>query len=169
MSKKVTKVPVREISDGIKVKGFYRLNLTEDRDGEEVIVGDSGWVQNQITNLGRLNYLVESLGAIGGSSQIAYMALGTGAVPAATATGLAGEVQVRASVTPATSGSSAVQFTATFASGASFVTAQQSIANIGLFAVSSAAGGQIFAGNTYNSSPCATNQNVNATYTICFS
>jgi hypothetical protein len=43
--------------------------------------------------------------------------------------------------------------------------------NVGLFNVSgpTTASGTLFAGNTYTSSSCATNQNVNATYDIIFS
>lgn len=156
--------------DGIKAKGMFRLQLTEDINGETKIVGDSGWKSNQITNLGFNDFLVSALGGISGSSQVTYMALGSGGVPVATATSLSGEVQVRAAVTAATSSTSkSVQFTATFSSANSFVTNTQNISNIGLFATSTQAGGTLFAGNTYTSSSCATNQNVNATYAINFS
>jgi hypothetical protein len=60
--------------------------------------------------------------------------------------------------------------TATFASANSFITATASISNIGLFQTSgpTTASGTLYAGNTYTSSSLATNQNVNATYTITF-
>lgn len=146
------------------VRGFYRVQITNE-DGS--LHGDSGWHENQITNLGFNWYLAGLLGAIASSSQVSFVALGTGTVPGAAATTLDGEVVKRTGVTAATSSSSkAVQFTATFTSGGSFVTDTRSIANIGLFASSSA--GTLFAGNTYNSSSCATNQNVNVTYTISF-
>ena len=158
------------VSEGLKAKGLFRLNITENHDGQEVIVGDSGWRENQITNLGFNDFLVSALGAIAGSSQITYMALGSGTQPAAAGTALQGEVVVRAAVTAATSSTSkSVQFTATFASANSFVTNTQNISNVGLFATSTQGAGQIFAGNTYASSACATNQNVNATYVINFS
>lgn len=151
------------MNDGIKVKGSYRLQLVED--GK--IVGDSGWHDNQITNLGFNWYLAGLLGKISGSSQIGYAALGTGGVPATGDTTLTGEVTGRAAVTAATSSTSkAVQFTATFSSANSFVTATRNISNIGLFATNT--GGTLFAGNTYASSSCATNQDVNVTYTITF-
>jgi len=144
-------------NEGIAVKGFYRVHITED----DKIVGDSGWYQNQVTNEGFRNYLVRLLGAIASSSQIGYVGLGSGSEPGAAATTLEGEVESRASVTAATSSDSkAVQFTATFASGDSFVTNTQNLSNIGLFATDS--GGTLFAGNTYASSSCATNQNVNS-------
>lgn len=153
-------------TEWIRIKGTYRLQITE----EDRIVGDSGWLANQVTNEGFRNFLARSLGALSGSSQVTHVALGTGAAPASNATSLSGEVQVRAAVTAATSTNSrAVTFTATFSSANSFVTDTRNLSNIGLFATSAAAGGTIFAGNTYASSSCATNQNVNVTYTISFS
>ena len=163
------------IKDNTKVRGFFRVHIEED--GK--IVGDSGWHENQITNLGFNNFIVSSLGAIAGSSQVTYAALGTGGAPVATATSLSGEVStngsgsvVRAAVTAATSSNSkALVNTATFSSAASFISAAANISNIGLFGVSgpTTASGTLFAGNTYTSSALATNQNVNITYTINFS
>lgn len=161
--------------EGLKIRGFYRLQITE-LDG--TITGDSGWKENQVTNDGFNNYLVKTLGAIAGSAQISHMALGTGSAPAASATSLNGEVVtngsssvVRSAVTAATSSSSkTVRFTATFSSANSFLTASANISNVGMFNVSgpTTASGTLFAGNTYTSSSCATNQNVNATYDIIF-
>lgn len=161
--------------EGLKIRGFYRLQITEE-DG--TITGDSGWKENQVTNDGFNNYLVKTLGAIAGSAQISHMALGTGTAPAASATSLNGEVVtngsssvVRSAVTAATSSSSkTVRFTATFSSANSFLTASANISNVGMFNVSgpTTASGTLFAGNTYTSSSCATNQNVNATYDIIF-
>lgn len=155
------------MEDGMKVKGMFRVQITED--GK--VVGDSGWHENQVVNLGFNQYLVSTLGAIAGSKQIGYMALGTGTAPGAAATGLEGEVVKRAAVTAATSsGSKTVRFTATFASSDAFVTDTRTIKNIAL--VNNAASSDahtIFSGNTYATSTVATNQAVNATYDIIFS
>ena len=152
------------MNDGIKVKGCYRIQITED----DEIVGDSGWHENLVVNLGFNQYLVSTLGAIAGSKQISHMALGSGAAPGAADTTLAGEVEARTAVTAATTtGSKTLRLTATFGSSDNFVTNTQNISNVGLFNTS--AGGTIFAGNTYASSSCATNQNVQATYDIIFS
>jgi len=161
--------------ENTKVRGMFRVHLEED--GK--IVGDSGWHENQITNLGFNNFIVSSLGSISGSAYIAYAALGTGGAPAATATTLSGEVStngsgsvVRAAVTAATSSTSkSLVNTATFSSSNSFITASANISNIGLWNISgpTTASGTLFAGNTYTSSALATNQNVNITYTINFS
>ena len=152
--------------EGLKIRGFYRVQIEDS--GE--IVGDSGWHENQVTNLGFNQYLVSTLGAIAGSKVVTHMALGTGGAPAAADTVLAGEVQVRAAVTAATSSSSkTLNLTATFASAVSFVTDTRNISNIALCHTSTKDAATIFSGNTYASSAVATNQNVNATYNIVFS
>ena len=152
------------MQDGLKIKGMFRLKITEN--GK--IIGDSGWKQNQITNDGFNDYLCKALGAVSGSKQVSHLALGTGGVPAASATTLAGEVQARQAVTAASSSSSkTIRFTGTFSSANSFVTASANVSNIGLFNSSST--GTLFAGNTFASSAVATNQNVNSTYDIIFS
>lgn len=157
------------VYEGVKIKGIYRLQI--DEGGE--IVGDSGWMENAVTNEGFRDYLARSLGAISSSKQITHAALGTGTAPGASATTLDGEVTHNASsrdaVSAATSSSSkAVTFTGTFASADSHNTTTVNISNIGLFQQSNTNTGTIFAGNTYASSSWATNQSVNYTYTISF-
>lgn len=150
--------------DGIKIKGSYRLQISE---GDK-IVGDSGWLENQVVNLGFNDYLCQLLGGMAGSKQVTHLALGTGGAPATDDTSLAGEVDARAALTAATSNTSKkLRCTATFNSSDNFVTDTQNLSNIGL--VNTSAAGTIFAGNTYASSSCATNQNVNVTYDIDFS
>ena len=162
------------MEDGVKLNGFYRVHITEDRDGKEVIVGDSGWHKNILTNLGIQNYLAYTLAASAGSKQIGFIAIGTGGTPATDAVVLVGEIMGsthRKAVTKAFSarttsnGSATMQFTATFASSDSFLTGASNISNIGLFAATTT-NDTLFAGNTYASSACATNQNVNVTYEI---
>lgn len=160
---------VESPSDALRVKGMYRVQIEDN--GE--IVGDSGWHKNQITNLGFQNFLCALLGKTTGSIQVTHLELGTGGAPAATDTDLAGPalgtggVAIRQAVSVAVNSSKTVQFTGTFSSSNSFVSSTQNISNIGLFGTSS--GGTLFAGNTYASSSCATNQNVNVTYSIAFS
>jgi hypothetical protein len=155
------------------IKGFSRVQITEDQpDGNVKVVGDSGMVgPNQITNLGFLNYLVKLLGNSAGSKQVGYVALGTGSAPNASHVVLNGEIMAstqRKAVTFGSSGSTTAQFTATFASSDSFLSASAALSNIGLFAAATS-DDTLFAGNTYTSSTCATNQNVNVTYQIRFS
>ena len=155
------------------IKGFSRVQITEDQpDGKVKVVGDSGMVgPNQITNLGFLNYLVKLLGASAGSKQVGFVALGTGSAPNASHVVLNGEIMdstQRKAVTFGSVGSTTAQFTATFASSDSFLSAAANLSNIGLFAAATS-DDTLFAGNTFTSSSCATNQNVNVTYQIRFS
>ena len=156
-------------SDGMKVQGFFRVQLTEDGKG---VVGDSGWQKNQVTDLGIRQYVVDWL-CSGAGKSVTHLALGTGGAPASNATSLSGELSGssgagRQGVTSSIVASGTAQFTGAFASANSFVTATANISNIGLFNTSTVGGGTIFAGNTFASSSCATNQSVNATYQIRF-
>lgn len=157
----------RNKADHVKVKGFFRINIEDN--GK--IIGDSGWVPNLVTNVGFQLYLADNIGKSSGSKQIGYVALGTGGAPIATDVVLAGEIMAstqRKAVTYANVSSKTSQFTATFASSDSFITAASNISNIGLFATTST-NDTLFAGNTYTSSSLNTNQNVNITYQIRFS
>ena len=158
---------------GIKLRGFFRLQITEDRKGKEKIVGDSGWKKNQVTNLGIQDYLLDWLvGDTGNGKSITHIYLGTGTAPASNGTSLNGEIvdatDSRKAVSTSLISSRTAQFTAAFASSASFVTAAKNISNIGLINTLTTNIGTIFAGNTFASSSLATNQNVNATYQIRF-
>lgn len=147
------------------VRGFSRVRIVNE-DGS--FAGDSGMVgPNQVTNLGFNQYLVMSLGSIAGSKYVTHAALGTGTVPGASDTSLAGEVGTRTAVTAASSsGSKTLRLTATFPAGWHTSSSAYDISNIGVFNTSS--GGTLFAGNTYASSSCASNQAVNITYDFVF-
>ncbi len=151
--------------EAVSLRGFYRIQIVEPT-GE--VVGDSLWNQNQVTNDGINQFLVSALGSLSGSKYVSHLALGTGGAPAAAATSLTGEVGSRTAVTAATSSTSkTLRLTATFPSGWHTSTgAGYNISNIGAF--NSSSGGTLFAGNTYTSSACASNQAVNVTYDITF-
>ena len=149
-------------------KGFYHVRIVNS-DGS--IAGDSGYCgPNQITNLGYQNYLCALLGNTTGSVQVKYMALGTGTAPAVAGVTLDGEVMSstkRTAVTVAVSSNSkAVRFTATFPSG--FLSTTSTLQNIGLYNTTTTSD-TLFAGNTYATSTCASNQACNCTYDISFS
>jgi hypothetical protein len=153
------------VSEGLRIKGSFRLRIRED--GE--IVGDSGWHQNQVTNLGVNNYLAQMLGGMAGSTPVGFLCIGSGTEPGAAATALEGEVVSRQAVTANSSNTSfKIQFTGTFASTDNFVDSTYNISNIALANSADSAGGTIFCGNTYLSSSCATNQNVECTYDVDF-
>lgn len=150
-------------SEKVGVRGFFHVQIV---DGGKVI-GDSGWNENTVVNLGFNQYLCMSLGSSTGSKYVTHMALGTGAGPAAADTALGSEVGTRQGVTFATSsGSKTARFTATFAAGWHSSASAYNISSIGLY--NTVSGGTVFAGNTYASSSCASNQAVNATYDIIF-
>jgi len=166
MNKQITKDPV-------KLRGFFRLQITEDENGKEKIVGDSGWHENQVTNLGIQDYLIDWLvGDTASGKSITHMYLGSGGAIASNDTALAGEIvdatNSRKAVSTSIISSRTAQFTAAFESSAGFVTTSHDIDNIGLINTLTTELGTIFAGNTYASSSLATNQNVNATYQIRF-
>ncbi len=146
--------------DGLKVQGFFRVQLTEDGKG---VIGDSGWNKNQVTDLGIRQYVVDWL-CSGAGKSVTHMALGTGTIVAATATALIGELthstSGRAAVSSSVVASGTAQFTGAFASAASFVTTTANISCIGLYNTSTTGIGTLFAGNTFASSSCATNQSV---------
>lgn len=162
---------MKRLKDSVKVRGFYRLNIVEHDNGEMKVVGDSGWVPNQITNYGYETGIVGSFGGVAGSKQPTHAALGIGTVPASNATGLDSELTdaagCRISLTPSAVSSKTLQFVGTLASNT--VTANRTINNIGLFATSAITAGTIIAGNTYATSQLQTNQSVNITYQIRFS
>lgn len=155
----------------VKMRGLFRINIIEHKeDGTTEVVGDSGWLENQICNTGYDNYLSRVIAALAGSSLASFAALGTGTAPASSTTGLPGELTdaagCRCTLASSTTGSKTAQFTFNLASN--IITAARTINNVGLFAVSTTALGSIFAGNTYATSSLATNQSVNGTYQIQF-
>lgn len=150
------------MEENIKLRNMYRVQIVDmDGEVEYAVAGDSGFMNNQVTNLGYLN-LVKLLGTGLTGSQISHVGVGTGGTISSSATALPGEVVKRAALTAASNGSTALQMTATFASSASFITAAANLSNIGLFPASAAS--TIMAGGTYASSLCNTNQNINVTY-----
>lgn len=162
-------------NSAIKIKGMFRLQIEDGPSGK--IVGDSGWVENLVTNAGFSN-IVNLLGSSLAGTKFTSIALGTGGAPVASSTALAGELSYNSSgsnsrinVNSANSGSTTLRNTATFASGASFITTTYNISNIGLFNVSGplTSSGSLFCGTTYSSSALASNQQVNVTYDLVFS
>ena len=157
------------MADGIKVKGFYRVQLTEGKGKDLKVVGDSGWRKNTVVNEGFDDFLCRLLANTTSSKQVGYIEIGTGTAPNATHDTLNGGLgsDNRVAVTVSISQSKTARFTATFNSSDSFLGGQSNLRNIGLIDVNTAAG-SMFAASTYASSTCDTNQNVNVTYDIGF-
>lgn len=153
--------------ESVKVKGFFRIQLNED--GK--VVGDSGWRENQVTNLGFQDYLCKGLGGMSGSKQITHAMFGTGTAPGAADTALEGEITdvaaARCAVTASTIASKTVQFA--FTLNSSVYTDAHTIQNVGLINHSSTAtAGTIFSGATFTTSNLATNMSINGSYQIRF-
>lgn len=151
-----------KLKDTMKIKGFARVQLI-DNDGR--VIGDSGWNRNTVVNLGFQDYVCATIGAVAGSKQATYMAIGTGTAPAADATSLNGETGVRVTTSNSVVASKTLQATCQFAG--SDMEGTCTIQNIALANVS--AEGTILCGTTYATSQWASNQNVNATYQLRFS
>jgi len=161
----------KQTNDGAGVKGFFRLNVVDHaEDGSTKVVGDSGWKENLVTNLGFQHFVIEPMGAIAGSSTVGSFALGTGTEPGATATSLDAELSdaagCRFALTPSVVSSKTLQMVGTLASN--IVTANRTIKNVGIFGVSTTAVGSMLAGNTFATSQLQTNQSVNVTYQLRF-
>lgn len=150
-------------AEKMNVKGFAKMQLLDAKSGK--IVGDSGWVKNQVVDLGFQDYIVGAVGGLGGSKQVSNMAIGTGGAPAASATALSGETGVRVTTSNSVISSKTLQATAQFSGTAMGTTC--TIQNVAL--VNTSSGGTILAGTTYATSQWASNQNVNATYQLRFS
>lgn len=151
------------------VRGFFRVKIVN-QDGS--LHGDSGWRENEITNLGYQDYLCNLLGGQAASKFVNCIAIGTGTAPGAAATSLPNELggssrrATGANFSVAVSSDSKqVEFKGTFSSNGA-VTTQSTLQNIGLFHTTN--GGTLFAGNTYTTSTCDSNQAVNVTYKISF-
>jgi hypothetical protein len=149
------------MKDGMKLKGFLRVRIGEDKKGKPKIVGDSGWLENQIVNLGWQDYIFASIGAVAGSKQIGRLVLGTSGAPASNATALGGETRRSSDLGVVTSGSFSLVCTTNFVSG----TAGGNISNAALIN-DTASDGTIMCGAAFASSAWASNQAVSVTYTL---
>lgn len=155
-----------EMNSECGVRGFFRLQIEEN--GK--VVGDSGWRENLVTNYG-FQQITDAIAGQGGVKTVSHVALGTGGAPIASDSTLSGEIMAstqRGAVTYAQVSSKTAQWTCTFASSASFITAASSISNLGLFGTT-ATNGSLLCGNTYTSSSLNTNQNCQITYQLRFS
>ena len=148
--------------DSVSVRGFTRLQIVDRK--TKKIVGDTGWLQNQITNYGFNSCLVAA--PIGAASvQAAGFVLGSGAAPASSAVELAGSNSDQYSAFGQSSviSSMTARMTASFAGSNSTMA---TLANIGVLAAST---GSLICGNTFASSSLGGDQNINASYELRYS
>lgn len=155
------------MKDKIPLRGFWRIQIGEDNpDGSTKIVGDSGWIENQIVNLGWRDYVFSNMheDLSDSTKQIKRLILGTGSAPAAAATSLPGETVRSSDIDATASASTKLRFTTNFASG-DHPTGTPTIANAGLIN-DTASAGTIFCGATYSGSQWQSNQGVSCTYDL---
>ena len=152
-------------NDGLKLQGFFRIRLGEEKEGKGIIVGDSGWNKNEVMNLGFQNYVCALIGGVAGSKQVGAMVIGTGGTPNVTDTALPGETK-RQSCGNATVSSKTMRATLSIASG-DHPGGTPAISNIALIETT-ASDGTIMCGNTYASSAWNSNQGLSATYELRF-
>ena len=68
----------------IVLTGMSRIKIGERKDGKLKVVGDSGWCQNEVTNLGFAYFIIGCFAPdTDNSIQPTHMQLGTGTEPAA--------------------------------------------------------------------------------------
>jgi len=145
----------------VAVKGFTRLQLVDRKTRK--IVGDTGFMENQITNYG-LNSCIVAAPIGAGSVQAAGILLGSGTVPASDAVALHQSLSkyYSAFAQSAVIASLTARMTVSFDGTLDAAT----LSNIGIFAAST---GTIIAGNTFASSAITTDQDVNCTYELRYS
>jgi len=149
----------------LALRGFFRIKIGEKKEGKDIVVGDSGWKQNEVTNLGFQNYVCALIGAVAGSKQVGMIVIGTGGAPATGDSVLAGETK-RQTCGNATVASKTMRSTAAIASG-DHPGGTPDISNIALIENTSS-GGTIMCGNTFSSSTWNSNQGLSATYELRF-
>jgi hypothetical protein len=161
---------MKSIKDSSKPAGFFRLNIVEEKSGRKMVVGDSGWCKNTLTNLGVQHYMVERMASIAGSMVVSYAGMGSSGSVQAADTNISSPAAVNRNsfaVVGSVQASRTLRYTGSVQSN---IYPATTIANVGLFADSATtnATGSIFCGQTFASSALATNQAVNLTYDIQF-
>jgi hypothetical protein len=144
----------------LTVRGFFRGQLTEN--GK--VVGDTGWIENKVTNAGLTN-LALLLGGQANSYVAGYAVMATQvAAMDMTQTAMVGPINSYRAVDLSTSGTCTLVMTASF--GSASLTASAVVGAAGIHKTNSA--GSLIAGQTFTTSNWATNQDFNLTYQIRF-
>jgi hypothetical protein len=151
------KKPIEKVA----VKGFTRLQIVNKKDGK--VAGDTGWLENQITNYG-LNSCIVAAPIGAGSVQAAGILLGSGTGVASDGTNLtASASSYWAAFAQSTVISSlTARVTCSFDGTLDATTLQE----IGIKAVST---DTVIAAKSFNSSAITTDQDVNCTYELRYS
>ena len=144
----------------VGVKGFFRTQLMDRATGK--VIGDSGWRENTMCNLGLNNACAGASIGASGSYQAGYMQIGKGTDTInATMTDLKSGENAFKTLAPSTVATGTARCTASF--DGSDNSATITIGEIGLFKTNSA--GSMIAANTFSTSQMTTDQTLNATLT----
>lgn len=154
MARRKDKVPATKLS----IKGFFRGQLVNRETGK--VEGDTGWVQNKMTNFG-LNQLAQLLGGSGAKVSYALMAKQTDDVNVTQTTLLSSTHSYKA-LNLTTSGTCTLVATASF--GSASMTSSGNVGAAGLFNTDSS----MLCGQTFTTSQWSTNQDFNLTYEVRF-
>lgn len=150
-----------QIFENVPSLGRFRIKLGEKINGKTVVVGDSGWVENTVTNEGRDKYIAAKIGDVSGSKTPTHLQLATQSTAVdATQTSLLGETRVRKTLLASTVATGTLRMTASWSSADNV--AACTIGSIGVYNTSSA--GTLGSGQTYTTSQWNSNQDVSATY-----
>ena len=151
-------------TSNIGVKGFFHAQVMDKKTGK--IVGDSGWNQNTMCNLGLNNACAGMSIKATGSYSAGFMAIGKGTDAInATMTDLKSKENKYLALTPSTVATGTARCTCSF--DGSDNSATLTIGEIGLFKTDSA--GSMIAANTFTTSQMTSDQTLNATYELRFS
>lgn len=151
----------------LKVRGFIHAQIVDPKTGK--IHGDTGWVENSLTNAG-LTVLADLIA--GGANSYIVGSIAAGEQSTAinmTQTDLVSRISDGAAsgfttLSTGTSGTATATFNATLGSG--MLTASHAVAALGLYKTNSA--GSLVALQTFSSSQWNTNQDFNITYQLKF-
>lgn len=146
------------IQIGERIDRFGNLNP---RGRGRRIVGDSGWVENTLTNDGRNSYLAAKVGSVTGSKTPTHLQLATQSTAVdATQTSLVGETRIRKTLLASTLATGTLRMTASWSSTDNV--AAITIGSIGVYNTDTA--GTLGSGQTYTTSQWNSNQDLSATY-----
>jgi hypothetical protein len=148
--------------ENVGVKGFFRLNIVDKK--SKKVVGDTGWIQNQITNYGLNSCIVALPLKCANSVQCSGILLGSGTGVASDGTNL----QASASSYWAAFAQSTVISSLTARATCSFdgTLDATTLREIGIKAVST---DTVIAARSFASSAITTDQDVNCTYELRYS
>lgn len=160
-----------QAKDRMRVRGFLYCQILEKQDelGHVKVVGDSGWVENTVTDVGLDDMCAGAAIAASGSKQAEYACVATQSTTVdATQASLVGAEVNAVSISPSTVATGKGK--CTFSYHGSQLGDTITLGSIGLLTTNEGTGAaDLLAGATFTTSQFSTDQSVNATYQLEFS